>query len=256
MKKRVCTILHKRLYTFLEEQVTLRNRVDEISLLRPDPLLIASSKPDEYRALVCALYAYGNVNAIVRFLLSLDFTSLDDDEEKIVQTLANSYYRFQSALDTQAFFITLSRVKKQTTLEALFLQGYQKKCDVMDGLKELIEALYDAHSYRSKGYEFLLGKIPNKPYNSPYKRWHMYLRWMVRKDCLDLGLRQGVSCSDLLMPLDVHTFRVGKKLGLITQKAYNFKAVLELTDQLKKLDEHDPIKYDFALYRLGQEKKV
>ena len=64
--------------------------MDEISLLRPDPLLIASSKPDEYRALVCALYAYGNVNAIVRFLLSLDFTSLDDDEEKIAQTLANS----------------------------------------------------------------------------------------------------------------------------------------------------------------------
>ena len=55
------------------------------------------------------------------------------------------------------------------------------------------------------------------------------------------------------MPLDTHTFKVGQKLGLIERKVYDFKAVLELTEALKKFDKFDPVKYDFALYRLGQE---
>lgn len=84
----------------------------------------------------------------------------------------------------------------------------------------------------------------------------MYLRWMVRKDYLDLGLWTDVERSDLLMPLDVHTFKMGQKLGLISQKSYGFKAVLELTEKLKVFDVSDPVKYDFALYRLGQERKV
>ena len=249
-------MLHKGLYELLEKEVCLRNNVEEISLLKPDPLLVASRNPDEYKALICALYAYGNAQAIVRFLNTLDFDALHCDEDTIRTRLNASYYRFQCALDTQEFFITLSRLKKQMSLETLFLQGYQQNHDVMQGLKVLIEALYDSNHYRSKGYEFLLGQIPKKPYISPYKRWHMYLRWMVRKDCLDLGLWKGINRSDLLIPLDVHTFRLGRKFELIQQKTYNFKAVLELTEQLKQFDASDPIKYDFALYRLGQEKKA
>ena len=67
---------------------------------------------------------------------------------------------------------------------------------------------------------------------------------------------QGVNKRDLLMPLDVHTFSVSKKLGLISHPRYDFKAVLELTQKLKEFDINDPVKYDFALYRIGQEKLV
>jgi uncharacterized protein (TIGR02757 family) len=56
------------------------------------------------------------------------------------------------------------------------------------------------------------------------------------------------------MPLDVHTFNVGKKLGLITHSRYDFKAVMNLTEALRTFDNNDPVKYDFALYRLGQER--
>jgi len=56
--------------------------------------------------------------------------------------------------------------------------------------------------------------------------------------------------------LDTHTFNVGKKLGLIDRKSYDFQAVLELTQSLKDIDENDPVKYDFALYRLGQERLI
>ncbi len=56
------------------------------------------------------------------------------------------------------------------------------------------------------------------------------------------------------MPLDTHTFNVSRNLGLLKRKSYDLKAVFELTEKLKKFDPKDPVKYDFALYRIGQEK--
>ncbi len=255
MKKRL-KATSSALYKRLEEEVLKRNCLTEISLLNPDPLLVASRYKDEYSALVCALFAYGNVTAIVRFLLSIDFALLSASEEEIRRSL-RCYYRFQTVRDIQEFFITLSRLKaKNSSLQKIFLEGYVLHQNVMEGLESLISHLYDINTYRSKGYQFLLSKIPSQKVSSPYKRWHLYLRWMVRQDCLDFGLWEEVSPKDLLIPLDVHTFNVGKSLGLITHPRYNFKAVIELTESLKYFDENDPIKYDFALYRLGQEKII
>ncbi len=84
----------------------------------------------------------------------------------------------------------------------------------------------------------------------------MYLRWMVRKDELDLGLFTKIHTKDLLIPLDTHTHKISLTLGLLKRKIYDYKSVLELTQNLKKLDANDPIKYDFALYRLGQSKEI
>jgi len=77
---------------------------------------------------------------------------------------------------------------------------------------------------------------------------------MVRVDNLDMGLWSKIDKADLIMPLDTHTFQVSLRLGLLKRKTYDMKASLELTQRFKSFDEHDPIKYDFALYRLGQEK--
>jgi uncharacterized protein (TIGR02757 family) len=84
----------------------------------------------------------------------------------------------------------------------------------------------------------------------------MFLRWMVRDDELDMGLWKRVKKSSLLMPLDVHTFNVSRKLGLLSRKTYDFKAVLELGETLRGFDANDPVKYDFAIYRLGQSKEI
>lgn len=245
----------KRVVKLLQDEASRRNCSEELTHQKPDPLIIASVYKDEYIALVCALFAYGNAHAIVHFLEGLDFSLLQKSEEQIEKSLASSYYRFQTSLDIQALFITLRRLKsRHISLEELFLQGYQKRFFVMDGLKTLLEALYAINPYVSRGYQFLLGTIPSDNPSSPYKRWHMYLRWMVRCDALDMGLWHDVDPKDLLMPLDTHTFRVGQKLGLIQRKTYDFKAVVELTEALKKIDPKDPVKFDFALYRLGQEK--
>ena len=82
----------------------------------------------------------------------------------------------------------------------------------------------------------------------------MYLRWMVRKDAIDFGLWQGVNPADLIIPLDTHTFHVARSLGLLRRKQYDLQAALELTEKLKSFDPRDPVRYDFALYRIGQER--
>ncbi len=244
----------KAVSKLLNDEADKRDSQQELTLQKADPLLVASRYRDEFVSLICAMYAYGNANLIVKFLSSLDFSLLDASKEVIQSRLVDKYYRFQSCIDTKEIFITLSKIKKIATLENIFMEGYERNLNVMEGLYKLIEAIYDINPYRSRGYEFLIGKIPKKTPKSPYKRWHMYLRWMARNDSLDLGLWRGVRSEDLLMPLDTHTFNIGQKLGLIERKTYDFKSVIELTNSLKKLDPKDPVRYDFALYRIGQEK--
>ncbi|MFN6115177.1 MAG: TIGR02757 family protein [Flavobacteriales bacterium] len=87
------------------------------------------------------------------------------------------------------------------------------------------------------------------------KRINMYLRWMVRPNDrgVDLGLWKRISTTDLMVPLDVHTGRVGRELGLLKRTQDDWKAVEELTTALRAFDPKDPVKYDIALFALGVE---
>jgi len=238
----------------LDKEVELRDSHSELSYDRPDPLLIALRYKDESIALVCALFAYGNAKQIVKFLDSLDFSLLDKSEEEIRIGLAKHYYRFQKSEDVIALFIALKRLKEISTIENIFYQGYKKKQNILDGLWYFIDTLREVYPYESRGYKFLIGSIPKKISSAgTYKRYLMFLRWMVRKDSLDMGLWSKIDKKDLLMPLDTHTFQVSLKLGLLQRKTYDMKASIELTNKFKEFDINDPIKYDFALYRLGQE---
>ena len=81
----------------------------------------------------------------------------------------------------------------------------------------------------------------------------MFIRWMVRPSNygVDFGLWNSISSSALMMPLDVHTASVARKLGLLTRTQNDWRAVEELTTNLRKFDVSDPVKYDFALFGLG-----
>lgn len=85
------------------------------------------------------------------------------------------------------------------------------------------------------------------------KRINMFLRWMVRPDDrgIDLGLWDRIPTSSLLVPLDVHTGRTARELGLLKRKQDDLKSVIELTEILRQLDPIDPVKYDIALFALG-----
>ncbi|MCZ4223022.1 TIGR02757 family protein [Pedobacter rhodius] len=91
---------------------------------------------------------------------------------------------------------------------------------------------------------------------STCKRLNMFLRWMVRKDNMgvDFGIWNTLKAPDLICPCDVHVDRVGRLLNLITRKQTDWFTALELTQSLRKFDDSDPVKYDFALFGLGVEK--
>ena len=95
--------------------------------------------------------------------------------------------------------------------------------------------------------------LSNPEKGSSAKRLQMFLRWMVRDNTtgVDFGIWKSIPSSELSIPLDVHTANISRKLGLITRKQNDDKALEELMEQLRDFDPIDPAKYDFALFGLG-----
>jgi uncharacterized protein (TIGR02757 family) len=134
-------------------------------------------------------------------------------------------------------------------LEAVFARGLQGK-DA--GLQEAISSFRTIffgpeHPARTAKH------VSDPMRNSSAKRICMYLRWMVRNDKrgVDFGIWKSIPPAELHAPLDLHSGATARKLGLLTRKQDDWKAVAELTANLRLLDPDDPVKYDFALYGLG-----
>ncbi len=239
----------------LDAEVLKRDVMGEVNQDKLDPIFVAYKYKNATISLICALFAYGNVKQIVKFLDSLDFSLLKKSDDEIKEALKNHYYRFQKSEDIIALFIALKRVTKQKNLEEIFKDGYTKNHNLIDGINTMIKAIKEAYPHDTQGYNFLIGKVTLKTKGAgALKRWMMYLRWMVRDDNIDMGLWSGVDKADLIMPLDTHTFNIGLKLGLLKRKTYDLHSAILLTQKLKEFDKKDPLRYDFALYRLGQEK--
>ena len=251
-----------KLKELLDKEVNSRNKENELSIEKPDPLFIARKYKDEYIALACALFGYGKASLIIKFLDSLNFELLDENEDLIKKELQGYYYRFQNSDDLINFFIALKRLREENSLNDLFYKAYKNEHSLLEGLDFLMNEIRKVNPYKSQGYNFLVGSGLKRDKenlikhigNSTNKRWFMYLRWMIRNDELDMGLWKGVEKKDLIMPLDTHTFNVSKRLGLLKRKTYDLKSAIEVTNKLKQFDDNDPVKYDFAIYRLGQEK--
>ena len=252
----------KEIKELLDNEVNQRNNNLELTYDKPDPLLVASRYDDEFIILLCALFAYGNARLIVKLLDTFDFSLLEKSDEIIDKELNSFYYRFQNSQDIKTIFKTFKRLKQIDSLNSIFVNAYKKENSVLEGIDALIQTIHNIANYKSQGFTFLISSpfkrdkqgIIKELGNAPYKRWNMFLRWMVRDDNLDLGLWRGVDKKDLILPLDTHTFKVSQKLGLLDRQSYDLKSALLITQKLKEFDSLDPIKYDFSLYRIGQEK--
>ena len=95
--------------------------------------------------------------------------------------------------------------------------------------------------------------LSNPLKNASCKRLNMFLRWMVRKDKrgVDFGIWDSIDSSELLLPLDVHTGNIARKLEILQRKQNDWKALEEVMTVLRDFDSNDPVKYDFALFGLG-----
>lgn len=136
---------------------------------------------------------------------------------------------------------------KYGTMETLFLG-----CSVWDGIENLRREMAMANDGAATRH--ISNPLPQKGKPaSACKRMHMMLRWLCRKDgIVDLGIWKGISPSELMIPLDVHVARTARLLGIVTRKQNDRKTVEMLTEQLRRLSSDDPVKYDFALFGVGE----
>jgi uncharacterized protein (TIGR02757 family) len=157
-------------------------------------------------------------------------------------------YRTFNGKDCIYFIQSLKNIyKKHDGLQAIFEKGFQHEYSVKSSLSYFHEVFFEMPGERTRKH------VSNVQKGSSGKRLNMFLRWMVRNDKngVDFGLWKGIPASALMLPLDVHTGNVGRKLGLLQRKSNDWKAVEEITSNLRKFDADDPVKYDFALFGLG-----
>jgi uncharacterized protein (TIGR02757 family) len=134
------------------------------------------------------------------------------------------------------------------SMEDVILEGMSQPGSLKEGISHLREYFFcENHEKRTeKHFADVTGGAAGK-------RFNMFLRWMVRKDNrgVDFGIWKKIDPSVLYIPLDLHSGNTARKLGLLTRKMNDWKAVEELTYVLREFDPADPVKYDFALFGLG-----
>lgn len=152
-----------------------------------------------------------------------------------------------------AYRLLGAAVRDAGGLEPLFARGHSSRDDdvrpgaaaLLDGLRDLAPGDVDL---ARRGTRYFLPEVRGV---GAAKRLCMFLRWMVRRDAVDLGLWTIASPAQLIIPLDTHLARLGRRLGLTHRRTAGMAMALDVTRGLRALDPKDPIKYDFALARLG-----
>lgn len=235
-----------------------------------DPLSVVrsfgGSADQEYIALISALFAFGGVKQIIASvkraiaLLELSPTGAriaHYPESELAYRLEGFRHRIYTGPDLLAMTQLYQRsVQVHGSLREHFLVHHDPEAETIEaGLTGLIREYKDwASALSLKGPHFK--HMLNSPEDgSTCKRWLMLLKWLIRRDDgIDLGLwskNPSLRTDQLLIPLDTHLFKISRKLGLTRMRTANWKTAQEVTLNLKKIDSHDPTRFDFSLCRYG-----
>ena len=157
-------------------------------------------------------------------------------------------HRFHKTPDLVLFLTVLAEaLQRHGTLGALFRECHDPKdADIGPSLTRFVTQLRNGRDEASLRY-----LLTSPADGSACKRMNLYLRWMVRRTSPDVGLWTFVSPAQLVMPVDTHIHRIATFLGLNDRKSADWRAAREITDALARFDAADPVRYDFALCRLG-----
>ena len=213
----------------------------------------------EISGLLTSTISWGNRKSIIKSALNLmhlmdnspyDFIYNHTEEDlKSFQKFVHRTFNTEDAL----FFV--KALKKYyhaySSLETIFLP----KPGETDLMNSIVRFRCKILSLESAGRSSK--HIADPSSGSAAKRIHMFLRWMVRSSDrgVDFGIWRKISPSLLSCPLDVHTGTTARALGLISRSQNDLKAVRELDSVLRSFDAVDPVKYDYALFGIGLEKK-
>lgn len=182
---------------------------------------------------------------------------LDFDPRRDAARLHAFSYRFNTARDAACLlWILRQALERHGSLRALYLSGYSDRHeDTGAALTTFIDRLWqlDPRPVYPRGrLSFGMGHLlPSPRRGGACKRLHLFLRWMVRRDHIDFGLWPDLKPAKLIIPLDTHVAQVSRQLRLTRRKSPGLAMALDITQNLKRFDSADPVKYDFALCRLG-----
>lgn len=235
-------------------------------LIPPDPLQFiykySSPADKELVGFLSAALAYGRVEQIEKSLNDL-LSRMGGSPSAFVKNLGkiererlrSFKHRFTTGQDISDLLRVLRQVLyEKGSIENYFLVGYSgTDCNIIPALTRFCESLVQIHARTNKtrpsrGLRYLL---VSPSAGSACKRLNLFLRWMVRKDEVDPGLWKSIDRAKLVVPVDVHMGRLCRILGLYDRKAVSLATVLKITESFAEIEPADPVKYDFALSRVG-----
>lgn len=243
------------LKTFLDEKVLAYNaptfiETDPISL----PRLFSEKRDIEIAGFLAATISWGQRKSIIKaghnILRLMDYQPYDFVMNGDVSAIPDGpVYRTFNGTDLRYFILALRNIYTiHGSLEKVFTTGYLPNKSIKESITYFRSVFISFQAPVRSGKH-----VANVLKNSSAKRINMYLRWMVREDKMkvDFGLWKSINAAHLMLPLDLHTGNVARKLGLLSRRQSDWKAVEEITARLKEFDAADPIKYDYALFGLG-----
>ena len=239
----------------------LVKKYETFEFVKDDPIQFPhrfKKKEDiELAGFIASLFAYGNRKMFIAKLNDL-FNRADNDITNYIKNgdfknLTGLEYRFSKDYDIIPIFEILNKLYSETNgLEELFEYSWKVSDNNYTQFFQSVIDYFYSRAPKNVGQGFY-HMLPNPNNGGAMKRINMFLRWMVRKPPVDLGIWKFIQAKDLLIPLDVHVARVSRNMGLLNRKSNDFKAVLELTNKLKEFSPKDPVKYDFAMFAFGVE---
>jgi uncharacterized protein (TIGR02757 family) len=252
----------------LQKKLNYHYRAFDKATIEPDPLqfphLFNEEKDIEVMAFIASVFAYGNVKQIINSLNKFLFVCNNKPYDfiknfsiKKSEPLFSFSHRFYTYNDINKLFHLLKLVYQEfDSLKNLFMNGYtDSDANVKNAItifsNFFLERIEKESGEISNGVKFMF-PLPEK--RSACKRMNLFLRWMVRKDEIDFGIWNEIPTSKLIIPVDTHIARICKQLKLTKIKNVSWNMAEEITNNLKKFDPEDPVKYDFALCHVGMRK--
>jgi uncharacterized protein (TIGR02757 family) len=262
-----------------KRQLLLKDRLEELyraygpETTASDPILFLAryerAEDREVVGWIASAFAYGRVETIQdnvgRLLAALgprpaqtldrmrDFRGFGRED------LAGFRHRFHSGADAALLLYTIAQARSRSgSLRRFFEEEMRSEERDVAGLLSRVVAKIHGFDYRP-----VLGRrrildgaparffFPDPAQGSACKRWNLYLRWMVRRDRLDYGQWLGISTNRLVIPTDTHVHLVARRLGLTRRATSSWKTAREITDSLARFDPADPVRFDYALCRIG-----
>jgi uncharacterized protein (TIGR02757 family) len=227
--------------------------------VHPDPLEFLygyeSVEDREIAGLLASALAYGRVTQILRSVgVVLDELGRSpaafvagSSTRHLSRAFPGFKHRFTAGEELGALLVGVKRaLEEHGSLNACFLQGMSRGDETV--VPALCRFTTELSGKAPRSCDFLL---PDPKRGSACKRLNLFLRWMVRRDRVDPGGWKGVPRSRLVVPLDTHMYKVGRALGFTARKSADLRAALEITRGFGRIVPDDPVRYDFALTRLG-----